>query len=199
MTTLKNRLTGMLFIAIAFTLLSFELPTGWFIAGSAPSSYEMGIEKGSGKDGKNAATIKSNKKKIKGFGTLMQNCLPGKYLGKRVKMTGWVKTKDVTGWAGIWLRIDDMNSNEPLGFDNLKDGKRDRSITGTTEWTQYEIVLDVPSNASKLAYGSLLVGTGQLWFDDIKFEEVATTVPTTGLGKDKASSPAEPVNLDFEN
>lgn len=129
----------------------------------------MGIDKGAGQDGKNTATIKSTAKKIKGFGTLMQNCLPDNYLGKRVRMTGMVKTKDVSDWAGLWFRVDEKSSNNSLSFDNMKDGKKDRSIKGTTDWTKYEIVLDVPLNSSNLAYGALLVGTGQIWFDDIKF------------------------------
>lgn len=185
-------------IAMAFTLLSFDQPTGWFIAGSDPKKYDMGIDKGAGQDGKNAATIKSTAKKIKGFGTLMQNCLPDNYLGKRVRMTGLVKTKDVSNWAGLWFRIDEKGSNSSLGFDNMKDGKKDRSIKGTTDWTKYEIVLDVPLNSSNLAYGALLVGTGQIWFDNIKFEVVDNTVPTTGKGDEAWMPPKEPVNLDFE-
>jgi hypothetical protein len=196
MTTLKKLLTGVLFIATTVTLLSFDLPTGWFKAGSDPKSYDMGTDKGAGQDGKSAATIKSNAKKINGFGTLMQNCLPDNYLGKRVRMTGMVKTQDVSDWAGLWFRIDEKGSSKSIGFDNMKDGKKDRSIKGTTEWTKYEIVLDVPFSSSNLAYGALLVGTGQIWFDDIKFEVVDNTVPTTG--KEEMIPNKEPVNLDFE-
>jgi hypothetical protein len=198
MTIVKKLLTGVLLISLTITLFSFELPTGWFKAGSDPKSYDMGIDKGAGQDGKNAATIKSNTKKIKGFGTLMQNCLPDNYLGKRVRMTGLVKTKDVSDWAGLWFRVDEKSSNNSLSFDNMKDGKKDRSIKGTTDWTKYEIVLNVPLKASNLAYGALLVGNGQIWFDDFKFEVVDTNVPTTGKGKEEIMPNKEPVNLDFE-
>jgi len=195
---IKSILKTVFFLTITVTLLSFDLPTGWFKAGSEPKSYDMGIDKGSAQDGKNAATIKSTEAKIKGFGTLMQNCLPDKYLGKRVRMTGLVKTKDVTDWAGLWFRVDEKESNKSIGFDNMKDGKKDRSIKGTTDWASYEIVLDVPLTSSNLAYGALLVGTGQIWFDNIKFEVVDNTVPTTGEGKEGLMQNKEPVNLDFE-
>ncbi len=198
MKTLKSILTTVLLIALTATLFSFDLPTGWFKAGSHPKSYDMGIDKGAGQDGKNAATIKSIDKKINGFGTLMQNCLPDNYLGKRVRISGMVKTKDVSDWAGLWFRIDEKGSAKSLGFDNMKDGKKDRSIKGTTDWTKYEIVLDVPLNTSNLAYGALLVGTGQIWFDDIKFEIVDNSVPTTGKDSDSYMPSKEPVNLDFE-
>jgi len=198
MTTARKLFTSVFFVAMTMTLFSFDLPKGWFVAGSDPKSYDMGIDKGAGQDGKNAATIKSTAKKIKGFGTLMQECLPDNYLGKRVRMTGMVKTKDVSKWAGLWFRVDEKGTNNALGFDNMKDGKKDRSIKGTTDWTKYEIVLDVPLNASNLAYGALLVGTGQIWFDNIKFEVVDNTVPTTGKDNDDMMPNKEPVNLEFE-
>ena len=55
-----------------------------------------------------------------------------------------------------------------------------RAIKGTTDWTRYEIVLDVPDEAQRLAFGILLAGGGQVWMDDLKFEVVPTTVKTTG-------------------
>ena len=194
----KKLNAGVLLIAMTVTLFSFDLPTGWHKAGDKPGSYEMGIDKGAGKDGKNAATIKSIDKKIDGFGTLMQDCLPDKYLGKRVRMSGMVKTKDVSDWSGLWFRIDQKNSNENRSFDNMHDGKKDRSIKGTADWAKYEIVLDVPEDATNMAYGALLVGTGQLWFDNLTFEIVDKNVPTTSMSSEDKSTNKEPVNLDFE-
>lgn len=184
-----------LLLVLSIMFMSFEVPEGWYIAGSKPESYEMGIAKGSGADGTNAATIKSIEKKIKGFGTLMQDSKPGIYSGKRVRMSGFLKSENVEGMAGLWLRVDQVGSKTPLGFDNMSD----RKIKGTTPWKKYEIVLDVPSNASNLAYGALLTGTGQIWFDDIRFEIVDSTVSVTGNRMMNSSSPkSDPVNLNFE-
>lgn len=94
----------------------------------------MSIAKGAGKDGKNAATIKSIDKKIDGFGTLMQDCLPGKYIGKRIRMTGLLKTKDVSDQAGLWLRIDTKTPVKAAVFDNMHDGKKNISVKVTTDW-----------------------------------------------------------------
>ena len=190
---IKKITAEILFILITTVFYSFDLPTGWFKAGSDSNSYDMGVDKGSGQDHSNAATIKSNADKIKGFGTLMQNCSPDKFLGRRIRMSGFVKSKDVNNKAGLWLRVDQANTNERLGFDNMMD----RPITGTTDWKKYEIVLDIPANASNLAYGALLNGTGQIWFDKLNFEIVDNTIPVTGDSK-KVPVNAEPVNLDFE-
>ncbi len=117
---------------------------GWFKAGSNPEAYEIGIESDVARGGK-VAYLKSIKPKIKGFGTIMQQFIPTEYLGKRVKLSGYIKSENVLNWAGMWLRIDGEGSftginNKTLGFDNMED----RAIKGTTDWKLYEIVLDVP-------------------------------------------------------
>lgn len=191
----KSFLKNSLLVSLTFTLFSFDTPIAWFSAGSKPKSYEMGIEKGAGQNGKNAASIKSIDKTIDGFGTLMQQCNPNKYLGKRIKMTDFVKTENVSGWAGFWLRVDQAGSRQPLSFDNMGD----RPIKGTTDWTKYEITLDVPNTASLIAYGALIDGTGQIWFDNITFEVISDFVPSTGSTNIKKSPTVdEPTNLDFE-
>jgi hypothetical protein len=182
MNTLKRTLSTFALGMSLLILSSFEIPKGWFVAGSKPTSYNMGTDVGAGRDGKNCATIQSVERKIKGFGTLMQNSNPEAYFGKRLRMSGYVKSKDVKTWAGLWLRIDaknDQGKTTMLGFDNM--GKR--KIRGTTDWTKYELVLDVPKEATNIAFGALLGGTGQIWFDDITFEIVDSTVATTNMLK----------------
>jgi len=98
----------------------------------------------------------------------------------------------VSDWAGLWLRVDGPKS-EPLAFDNMQE----RAIKGDTDWTKYEIVLDVPDHAAEIAFGLLLSGKGQVWMDDLKFEVVGKDVPTTGKGLEKETV-ASPINLDFE-
>ncbi len=185
----KNRIS-ILLLAGALTLLSYDLPKDWVRAGNQPNKYEMGTDPGAGINGKNAATIRSIKKHVTGFGTLMQHSMPDKYLGKRVRMTGYMKSQDVDGWGGFWFRVDGKEKGKVLSFDNMQN----RSVKGNTEWKKYEIVLDVPENAAKLAYGALLSGTGQIWFDDVNFEIVDKSVAITGTWM----TLNEPSNLNFE-
>ena len=181
--------------ATVFALFSFDMPNGWLKAGSKPKSYEMGLDQVEGKQGKQAATIKSIDKNIDGFGTLMQQSKPEKFLGKRIKMTGYLKSENVSDWAGLWLRVDQAGSQQSLSFDNMQD----RAIKGTKDWTKYEIILDVPTNASMLAFGALLSGSGQIWFDNITFEIVDNSVkPTGSINGGQSTIQTEPSNLDFE-
>lgn len=166
----------------------FEPAPGWHKSGSKAKSYDMGIDKGAGMDGKNCASIKSIKKNINGFGTLMQSFNSDSYVGKKIKMTGYMKSENVKDWAGFWMRVDEKGVRRSLAFDNMAE----RPVKGTSDWTKYEIVLEVPENAGRIVFGALISGTGQIWFDKLNFEVADNAVPATGKNK------TEPQNLDFE-
>ena len=116
-------------------MVNAETPKGWFAAGSHPKDYEMFVDKTITHSGTSSATLKSIVPKINGFGTLMQSIKADEYRGKRLRMSGFVRSADVVEWSGLWLRIDGTKS-EMLGFDNMQD----RAIKGTTDWKKYEIV-----------------------------------------------------------
>jgi hypothetical protein len=193
---MKKHLVVLMVIATAMATLTFfafkvadkEKVKGWFLAGSYPEGYDIGVEKNAERHS-NVAYLKSIKP-IKGdkFGTIMQSFFPEDYLGKRVKLTCYIKTDQVTEWAGLWFRIDGP-SKIALGFDNMQD----RPIKGTTGWKKYEIVLDVPGNSHAIAYGVLLSGPGTVWLDDMTFEVVRKDVPLTKESVNK------PQNTDFED
>lgn len=200
---MKTKIFKSALIAITVTmLLAFDTPTGWKKAGTSPDSYEMVVVKRAGQNGKNAATIKSINPTASDFGTLLQGFNSGKYNGKQIKMTGYLKSDSVSGWAGFWLRVDGQVEGDVLSFDNMQD----RAIIGTTEWKKYEILLPVSNDASRIVFGALLAGTGQIWFDNIKFEVVdkADNPKSDESNKSDADDKTKtmtngPVNLDFED
>ena len=168
--------------AVAQELETIEKSTEWIARGSKPESYEMGLLKNSTDKAQKVFTIRSIDKKIEGFGNLMQSSKPDLYLGKTIKMSGYVKSENVKSWAGLWMRIDYYN-NKVLAFDNMQN----RAIKGTNDWTKYEVVLFVPQDATEMSYGVLLEGTGQIWFKDIQLEIVDDSVPETGITKGRNS------------
>lgn len=176
--------------AIAFA--SSDMPNGWFRAGSHPGDYEMGS--GPAHTGKAGAYLKSTAENPKGFGTLMQAFRADRFHGKRVRMTGWVKTDKVTSWAGLWMRVDGADaSRDMLAFDNMQK----RPIKGTLDWARYQVVLDVAPEAKDIAFGVLLNGAGTVWLDDVAFEVVDKSVATTSQGFSETIAD-NPMNLDFE-
>ena len=195
---MKKIIAALFVIAIVITVIIIandnnKIPTGWFPAGSNPSEYEMGIDNSIFQNGQACAYIKSKSPKENQFGTLMQTISAENYLGKRLMLSGYIKSENVTGWSGMWMRIDGEN-NQQIGFDNMYD----RAIKGTTDWKKCEIVLDIPSNSLTINYGVLLNGDGEVWFDSFELKEVDKNVPVTNLKKD-SKLPSQPVNLDFEN
>ena len=169
-----------------------ETPKGWFRAGSHPKEYEMALDHAVTHGGKASASLKSVVLETSGFGTLMQTFKADAHRGQRVRLSGYLLSKDVSDWAGLWMRVDGPK-NEVLAFDNMQD----RAIKGTGDWQKCEIVLDVPEEAQEIAFGLLLTGRGQVWMDDLKFEAVGKDVPTTGGGLNQRA-PQGPKNLDFE-
>ena len=74
------------------------------------------------------------------------------YRGKRVRLTGYLKTRDVRGgWSGLWLRVDGPDA-KLLALDNMAAQR----VMGTTDWLRHVVVLDVPEAAVRLAFGALL-------------------------------------------
>lgn len=180
---------------LSFSILSDDIK-GWFLAGSNPEWYEIGVENNTERDGK-VGYLKSTRTKIKekGFGTIMQQFTPQDYLGKKVKLSGYIKALNIDKWAGMWMRVDGDNSNphkRSLSFDNMQD----RPIKGTVDWKKYEIILDVPEESVLIAYGVLLDGPGSVWLDNFEFEIIDEGSNTTGSGK--AFKLESPTNTDFE-
>lgn len=193
-----KKMIGALFITAAIVTACLianninQIPNGWFPAGSNPSEYEMSIDNSTFQNGNSCAYIKSKSPNENEFGTLMQTISAENYLGKRLQLSGYIKSEDINGWSGMWMRIDGEN-NEQLGFDNMQS----RTIKGTTDWKKYEIVLDIPLRSKSINYGVLLGGQGEVWFDNFQLEEVDKSVQVTSLRKGN-KLPNKPINLDFE-
>lgn len=187
-TLLKTVVAGAALLAAALTLYA-QAPKGWFLAGSKPASYETGVDAANVYSGMPSAYLRSKSPHVEeGFGTMMQEISPKDYLGKRVRFGAFVKSENVERWSGLWMRVDGQPNQKPLAFDNMQS----RPIQGTTGWKEYEVVLDVPSGATGIAFGILLDGGGSTWISGVTFMEVGTGVPTTGTGPLSA-----PTNLDF--
>jgi hypothetical protein len=189
-TILAQGFRSIALLAACSVALEAGVPTGWFVAGSKPAEYESGIDSSAAYKGHSSAFLKAKKPVVEGFGTLMQDIRAGHYLGKRVRFSAFVKTEGVQGWAGLWMRVD--KGSQQLAFDNMQD----RSIKGTTNWQRYDVVLDVPEDATGIFFGVLLGGSGTVWLNNAKFETVGPAVPTTAASM--VQRPDEPTNLDFE-
>ena len=140
-----------------------HIPTGWRIGSikDQASSYSMSLDsvvKHGGKYSLSLTKIKDGQP----FGSAMY-IIPQTLKGKQIQLKGFLKTDQVIGKAGLWLRID--GSEGSLAFDNMF---RD-NISGTRDWTEYTINLPYDdTKALKIYIGALLSGSGKIWVDDLR-------------------------------
>lgn len=159
-------LTAAIATAQQFLNLDFEdtTPTGqvkgWYHGGEG---YEAGADTEVVYQGKKSLRIKSISEGKFGVGT---SSFPAQdAAGKRLRYSGYIKTEEVVnGYAGLWWRVDGKDGT--LGFDNMGD----RGVTGTTDWTKYEINLDIDSTVVNINFGVLMPGQGTAWFDALSIE-----------------------------
>ena len=103
--------------------------------------------------------------------------------GKRIRLSGYIKTEGVTeGYAGLWLRVD--GASGVLEFDNMNN----RGITGTTDWKRYDIELPVAATAANINFGALFPANGTAWLDSLAIEVDGVAYPAKDI-----------LNLDFES
>ena len=166
----------------------------WIITGTAPDKYKTGIDRTVFHTGTASAFIQSEEEEFTPdeYATIMQQFRAERFLGKRVRFSAFVKTLEVEGWAGLWLRLDGKFS-VTLKLDNMQN----RPIKGTANWNLYSCVLDVPEETELINIGILLTGKGRVWLDDVSFQEVDRTVPVTDFEIQK-EYPDYPENLTFE-
>lgn len=176
---------------VSVLVLNADVPRGWRLAGTKPAEYEAGVDPEQAFQGHASAFLKSKRPSVDGFGTLMQGVNAEQYKGNKVRLSGLVKSEEVTGWAGLWMRVD--KGTEQLAFDNMQK----RPISGTTGWQRYYVELDVPKDATGIAFGILLSGPGQVWLSSTKFEIVGLDVPATSASE--KNLPNKPVNSEFNH
>jgi hypothetical protein len=201
-----NRITALLVVSIPIMAFAQapkgeRAPSGWSIAiegsgipgGQNASDYAAEIDRKVTHGGQGAMSLRSVVAAPTGFRAATQCVKADLYRGKRVRLAGYLRTRDVADWSGLWLRVD--GPARALAFDNMEP----RAVKGTTDWTRYEVVLDVPEAAVRLAFGPVLRGAGQVWADDLTLDVVDPKAIKSTQPPGYVLNPAEHAsNLDFE-
>lgn len=141
-------------------------PAGWdmtFKSGGA-AGYLVQLDSAMAKEGRYALTILPDPATgTQSFGACSY-AIPATYSGRTIELKGYMKTLDVSqdGFAGLWLRLDGLGG--ALAFNNMEE----KQIRGTNDWKEYSIELPLHDETDKIMVGGLLVGTGQMWMDDLR-------------------------------
>lgn len=171
--------------------LSFEkgpvgkMPLGW---GGGP----MGTVVVDGEivhDGRRCVRIERTAKSPDNFSRLIK-AMPMKFSGKKIELRGFIRSENVSGAAGLWMREDERDV--PLEFDNMQ-GQR---VDGSKDWEEYSITLHIRPLADRLSLGVYLSGQGKAWFSDLRiFVDGKLVAPTPEAELDASAVPEriEPV------
>jgi hypothetical protein len=132
-------------------------PAGW---GGVPAGAAV-VDDKIAHSGQHSVRIECTAQSAGSFSTLAK-MLPMGFSGSSIEWRGFLRTEDVSGFAGLWMREDENGAAVEL--DNMER----RPVKGTTDWTEYSIMLPVHPGAQQLFVGALLAGTGKAWVDDLE-------------------------------
>jgi len=134
-----------------------QAPTSWGVTGTDPHHYA--VQSSGDPTGESGATVT----------LLAQNPGPGKfggsvtvldatpYRGRTVELSTDLDTLDATQGAAIWLRADD-DSGKSIAFANSQRAL----VQGTASAVHREIGIAVPTAATHLVLGTILMGNGEV-------------------------------------
>ncbi|MRV76185.1 transcriptional regulator [Duganella sp. FT92W] len=164
-----------------------NLPAPWITSGDAPGQYESGRDAdGSLSGSPGAIYFRHARGSGDSWGSLMQQFSAEAYKGKRVRFEADVMTRDVSGWSGLWMRVDSSG-----GYGSAFYNSQDKPIKGTTGWQHRSVVLDVGEGGKAISIGLIGGGTGETWLRNVKFDVVGNDVPVDRLPE--ADMPKAPV------
>jgi erythromycin esterase len=141
---------------LGFEQVTGEQPTGW----RSQTSYAWTVVGDPRHGGDHSLRLRSEGKGP--FGAVVASVPADAVRGKHLILRGWIKTDGVKGSAAMFLRVDGGGG----AFDNMAD----RGITGTADWTEAAVDVDVPAGGDRVVFGPMLNGEGTAWFDDLRFE-----------------------------
>jgi len=174
---LQIRRLAIVVALLAPVVASAQVPTGWQAITDGSNDYTVRTDgaRREGGQGFAGATIKANVESPRGSAMLAQSIRADAYRGKRIRLSGYLKTIGVNeGTAVMFMRVDGE------GVIQTSDFMQNRPLMMTNDWTRQEIVLDIPRTAVGFTYGFLLGGSGQAWLDDLSIDVVGNDVATTG-------------------
>jgi len=184
---------GNLLANSSFEELAGERPARWdvFVApfpatrGETPEAASASVSQ-TAAEGAHAVTLRNPQAyPTEPYNNWSQNVLVP-LAGKKVELSGRIKTEDAEGGAGLWVQCWKKN---PLRVIAIANTAVEYPLYGTVDWSEVKASIAVPAEAELLTVRCVLKGAGQAWFDEISLSEPATPEPEMAAAE--TSAPAE--------
>jgi hypothetical protein len=167
-------------------------PRHWRSWSSQEGKYQTGVDNEISTVKGHFGFVQSLDAKPDDWGGLVQTFGAYEYRGKKIRFSAQLRTKDVDGEAALFMLV--LSADRKIV---LQDAMKDRFVTGTNDWTERDIVLDVPQYARYINIGVVLRGTGRVWMNRLVVEEVGQEVATTDAESSTKKIPNTPSNLEL--
>lgn len=151
-----------------------SIPKGWRSDSINSRDVVIGTDTVVKRSGKASGFIRRDPTPSYGTGTIMQTIAADAYRNKRVRLTVYIKSKEVES-ALLHMRVDGPDTTVAFG------NTMANIITDTRDWTLYQITLDVPEESRNIIISAALIGQGIFWMDDCKLEIVDRSIPSDDL------------------
>ena len=146
------------------------LPTGWFGNPTGTVAAESTVVH----SGRWAVCLDRTHNPSGTF-SVLGTSIPVSFSGTRVELRGFLRTENVSDFAGLWLRED--SDSGTLALDNMQS----QHLAGTHDWQEYSVTLSLNPDARRLYFGALVSGSGAAWVDGLQLlvdgKPVAQAVP----------------------
>jgi hypothetical protein len=123
----------------------------WGMLSARTGSHEGGLAS-ERFEGRPVAYLRSAGEPAERFGLLFQGIAADDFRGRRVRLSAALKANGVTGYAGLWLRVEGGRPSGTIAFDDMSG----RHLEGTTDWREHANVLDVAVEADRIMFGAIL-------------------------------------------
>lgn len=155
-------------------------PVGWRLGAGNPAAFAFVVDSVVARSGKNSgrlSVVAGSPGNVSA--SAIQSIRAEPYRGKRIKLTGYLKSRNAVFVS--WARSEGLR-NDSLEYSALSNVSNQESAA-TIDWRRIEHVLDVPAHAEAIVFGVLLRETGDLWLDDFDVAIVDDSTDTTELGR----------------
>ena len=121
--------------------VSEGVPDGW--SGSAGT---VGVDRKIVHSGQAAVRFVRDARSKDNFSVITKS-IPIDFVGSYIQLCGYLKTSNVEGTVGFWMRED--GTERALQFDNMQSHR----VEGTTDWNEYAVTLPIDPRATRLFFG----------------------------------------------
>lgn len=139
------------------------LPRHW---ATGPGTYRLRQDCDVAREGRCSLQLEDVAGAKRETASLSQRLEPGPAAGHRLKVSGYIRTRDVAdGLAGLWARVEGRRGSV-FALENMAD----HGAQGTGDWRHFEIAISVAPNAARVFVGVYMTGTGVAWFDGLSLD-----------------------------